>query len=97
LTETYCYSSRSVLEIELAGNQLIGSLLGEFIPAALQLPGQVRGKHAQKLLQLISPLPKEADAYTRVLRVTDYVASMTDSYAVSLYRRLKGIALPGAR
>lgn len=97
LTETYCYSSRSVLEIELAGNQLIGSLLGEFIPAALQLPGQVRSKHAQKLLQLISPMPKEADAYTRVLRVTDYVASMTDSYAVSLYRRLKGIALPGAR
>ena len=32
----------------------------------------------------------------RALRVTDYIASMTDGYAVTLYRRLKGISLPGA-
>jgi dGTPase len=29
------------------------------------------------------------------LQVADMIAGMTDSYAVSAYRRLKGIELPG--
>ena len=29
----------------------------------------------------------------RLLRVLDYVSGMTDSYAVSLYQKLKGISL----
>ena len=32
-------------------------------------------------------------AYTRLLYVLDYLAGMTDSYAVSLYKKLKGISL----
>jgi len=35
------------------------------------------------------------DAYTRLLRMTDYVSGMTDSQAVSLYKKLRGISLPG--
>ncbi|MBZ0200106.1 MAG: hypothetical protein K8H86_09580 [Ignavibacteriaceae bacterium] len=27
--------------------------------------------------------------------MTDFVSGMTDSYAVSLFRKLKGISLPG--
>ena len=33
--------------------------------------------------------------YLRLLQVADMIAGMTDSYAVSAYRRLKGIELPG--
>jgi dGTPase len=29
------------------------------------------------------------------MRMLDFVSGMTDSYAVALYRRVKGIALPG--
>jgi dGTPase len=29
------------------------------------------------------------------LRMTDYVSGMADSFAVSLYRKLRGISLPG--
>ncbi len=95
LTETYCYRSRGVLEIELAGYHLIGALLHEFIPAAVK-PVAARSQHEDKLLALLGMPPAEDCAYERALRVTDYIASMTDGYAVTLYRRLKGISLPGA-
>lgn len=95
LTETYCYRSRGVLEIELAGYHLIGALLHEFIPAAVK-PPERRSQHEAKLLSLLGAPPAEPLAYERALRVTDYIASMTDGYAVTLYRRLKGISLPGS-
>jgi dGTPase len=36
----------------------------------------------------------DADPYVRLLQVADFVAGMTDSYAVDMYRKLKGFALP---
>ena len=33
--------------------------------------------------------------YPRLLSLTDFVAGMTDSYAVSLYKKVTGISLPG--
>jgi dGTPase len=95
LSETYCYNSRSVLEIELAGYRLLGELLGELVPAALKV-SSARCLHEQKLLRLLPRVPNEADPYERVLRVTDYISGMTDSFAVSLYRKLRGISLPGS-
>jgi dGTPase len=35
-----------------------------------------------------------ADPYIRLLQVADFVAGMTDSYAVDMYRKLKGFDLP---
>jgi dGTPase len=36
-----------------------------------------------------------AAPYARLLRLTDFVSGMTDSYAVSLYKKMTGISLPG--
>ena len=33
------------------------------------------------------------NGYRRLLTVLDYVSGMTDSYAVSLYQKLKGISI----
>ena len=46
--------------------------------------------------QFIGPgrVPVE-DAYLRLLLLTDFVSGMTDSYAVSLYKKVTGISLPG--
>ena len=33
--------------------------------------------------------------YPRLLSLTDFIAGMTDSYAVSLYKKITGISLPG--
>jgi len=35
----------------------------------------------------------QESAYLRLLYVLDYLAGMTDSYAVNLYKKLKGISL----
>jgi dGTPase len=35
-----------------------------------------------------------ADLYRRVLAITDFVSGMTDSYAVTLFKKLTGISLP---
>ena len=32
-----------------------------------------------------------------LLRVIDFISGMTDSYAVSIFRKIKGISLPGGR
>jgi dGTPase len=32
--------------------------------------------------------------YLNTLKVIDYIAGMTDSYAVTLFRQIKGISLP---
>jgi dGTPase len=49
----------------------------------------------QKVFQLIpSQFTKGKNKYEKLLSATDFVSGMTDSYAVTLYRRLRGIELP---
>ena len=40
---------------------------------------------------------RDDSIYTKIQTVTDYVSGMTDSYALSLYRKIKGIELPEIR
>ncbi len=86
------YNYRSVVEIELAGYKILGGLLEEFVPAVLY-PNK---PNSSKLLQL---LPSQFvytgdDVYLKLQSVIDFVSGMTDVYAVDLYRKIKGIALP---
>ena len=37
------------------------------------------------------PAQGAVDRYEGLLRVTDYVSGMTDSYALATFRRLKGL------
>ena len=88
-----CYRAREVLKLELTGSVAIQAVLEALIDAAL--PGEsVRARHLRMLLPGVFP---EAALYTRVLRITDFVAGMTDHYVVRLYRELSGIRLPGGR
>ena len=91
----HVYSYKSVLEIEVAGYHIIGGLLREFVTAALQ------PKHSKsgKLLQLISPqFPVSGkNLYEDIQSVTDFISGMTDLYAMDLYRKITGIAIPELR
>ncbi len=40
--------------------------------------------------------PNPVPAAIEVAAVTDFVSGMTDSYAVSLYKKVTGISLPGS-
>lgn len=87
-----CYDSKGVLEIELAGYNVLHSLLDRLVPAVLS---DDRSKETRKLLTVVPVAPApETPNYERLLRVTDYLSGMTDSYAVKVFRLLTGMSLP---
>jgi len=86
-----CYRAPEVMETEIAGYEVIGALLEKLMAAAFDPshPG-----HA-KIRRLMPRLfPDGANDYEKILRITDFVSGMTDSYAVTLYRRLSGHSIP---
>ncbi len=87
---SHLYNHRSVVEIELAGYTVIGYLLKEFVYAILH-PSSMKSK---KLLQLIPaqfPVSTETNTlYHNLQSITDYIAGMTDLYAVELYHKMTG-------
>jgi dGTPase len=94
------YRHRPVLEIEAAGFEVLGGILeilAESVLEKLENPrGFARDKRAVARLELFPELePREGMTRYEALRsITDYVSGMTDSFAVSTYRRLRGMELP---
>ncbi len=94
------YRSRSVVEREVAGYEVLGGLLDTFINAYNE---SYEGNLSPKNRAIINLLPKRItnetndELYSRLLRIIDFISGMTDSFAVSLYRKIKGISLPGGR
>ena len=93
----HIYNHRSVVEIEIAGYNVIGGMLKEFVAAVLD----PRAPKSQKLLQLISRqfiiTGDPARLYYDIQSVVDFIAGMTDLYAVDLYRKITGMAFPQIR
>jgi dGTPase len=97
------YIAPEVIEIETAGFQVISELLERFISIIddVAANGKRACPRSQMMIRLIpdqfiGPHGEPADDdYTRLLRLTDFVSGMTDSYAVSLYKKVTGISLPG--
>jgi len=97
------YGLKEVIDVEAAGFEVLGGLLKSFVGAVEQYHAKdKRGwNRSKKFLELIPPEflgsdrnPDDAP-YLRTLKIADFVAGMTDTYAVSLYRTIKGISLPG--
>lgn len=90
----HIYNYRSVIEIELAGYTIIGGLLKEFINAVLH-PEFPR---SEKLLKLVSEqftiTLETGQLYNNILSIVDFIAGMTDLYAIELYRKITGINIP---
>ena len=99
IARTDVYPSRPVVEIEACGFEVTAGLLNAFVSASeIHASGQVSGRHkARTALQLLpggSTTIDGKDLYQRILVMTDFVSGMTDSYAVQLYPRIRGIAPP---
>ncbi len=90
------YNDPTVVEIEIAGFKLLGTLLKEFIEAVMKPK-----LHYSKLLLPFIPLQyrvsEEAPVHERVQTVLDFVSGMTDVYALDLYRKLNGTGLSDFR
>jgi len=91
LTRKNVYEACEVVEVKVAGYQVIGGLLEEFVSAVTN-SNLSKSYLTKKLLPNFNDADEEL--YTKVLKVTDYISGMTDSYAVSLFKKIKGISLP---
>ncbi|MHB8252368.1 MAG: deoxyguanosinetriphosphate triphosphohydrolase [Acidiferrobacter sp.] len=101
LGEERIYMAPPVVEIEAAGFEVLAGLLAIFSGAIeAQAQGTLNAKERMRLklipAQFFGPDGGiHTDAYQRLLRITDFVSGMTDSYAVSLFKKVTGISLPG--
>ena len=97
------YSTSRGVEIEAAGYEVLGGLLDVFFSASEDVAanGTAASPRSKKLTQLIPSqfLPREltedSSLYRRLQNMIDFVSGMTDSYAVALYKKVRGISLPG--
>ncbi|QNL51005.1 deoxyguanosinetriphosphate triphosphohydrolase [Olivibacter sp. SDN3] len=86
------YNAQSVVQIEVAGYKVMSGLLEEFVPAYIHNTSA----YDKKLVALIPNQYKypENTTYDKIRSVLDFVSSMTDLYAVELFRKIKGISFP---
>jgi dGTPase len=92
------YNHYTVVEIELAGYNVMYELLELMIPSVLEKE-EDRSKRQKKAIVLIpqqfGPFPNapEKSSYDKCLGVIDFISGMTDIYATEFYRKIKGIEI----
>ncbi len=86
------YRSKDVVDIELAGYQVISTLLELMIDAVCN-PEKT---YSKLLINRVSPQYDilAERLYDRLMAVLDYISGMTDVYALDLYRKTNGMSLP---
>lgn len=86
------YRSRPVLDVELSGYKIMATLMEQMVEAVMH-PKRFYSK------QLIDRVSSQydinaQDLETRLMAVIDYIAGMTDVYALDVYQKINGISLP---
>jgi dGTPase len=89
------YNHHSVIEVEMAGYNVMSEILSVFIQAVLS---QNKTSLQNKCLHLIPDQYNltfdEVSFYEKTMGVLDFVSGMTDGYATELYRKIRGIQIP---
>lgn len=86
------YRSRDVLDVELAGFQVISTLLDMMVTAVI-FPDRA---YSKLLIERVSSQYSinAPTLYGKLQAVLDYISAMTDVYALDLYRKVNGNSLP---
>ena len=87
------YHTDIVTQIQIAGFKILGTILKEYTDAVLK-PETYYARTILSVMPEQYQVSKENSMYTKIQTVVDYVSGMTDSYALNLYRKIKGIELP---
>jgi len=89
------YNHDTVVQVEIAGYNVMSELLDLFVPAILHSTPNGR---QQKVLQLVpfqfTEFKESSSGYHKTMNALDLISGMTDEYATELYRRVKGIDIP---
>lgn len=86
------YRSRPVLDVELSGYKIMETLMEQMVEAVTH----PKRFYSQQLIDRVSSQYdiKAEDLETRIMAVIDYIAGMTDVYALDVYQKMNGISLP---
>ena len=86
------YRSRPVLDVELSGYRIMGTLM-ELMTEAIEHPDRY---YSRQLIDRVSSQYdiESPDLETRIMAVIDYISGMTDVYALDVYQKICGISLP---
>jgi len=86
------YRSRPVLDVELSGYKIMETLMEQMVEAVTH----PKRFYSQQLIDRVSSQYdiKAEDLETRIIAVIDYIAGMTDVYALDVYQKMNGISLP---
>ncbi len=88
------YNHDSVVEIEIAGYNVMSEILAMYIPAVLKVEKSAFDKQVLKLLpNQYATYKNDISPYLKVMSVLDHVSAMTDVYATDFYRKIKGIEI----
>ncbi|MGB5711465.1 MAG: deoxyguanosinetriphosphate triphosphohydrolase [Waterburya sp.] len=90
-TREKVFRNPEIVKIEIAGNQVINNLFEKLANGLLQ------NNQKKANFEYILPVkyrPIEGDSlYSNLMRITDYISGMTDTYATELFQQLQGISL----
>jgi dGTPase len=81
-----------VVGVQIAGYEVLGKLFMEFANA-LHQPENSKSQLVLQMLPIAYRLQADEDSYQQLLRVTDFISGMTDSYATRLFQQFSGISL----
>jgi dGTPase len=86
------YKSKPVLDVELSGYKIMETLMEQMVRAVMN-PDRY---YSQQLIGRVSSQYdiNAADLEMRLMAVIDYIAGMTDVYALDVYQKINGISLP---
>ncbi len=93
LVYKHCFALDEVVLRELAGEHALRVLLETFVPAAEAPAGSAlsqRNKLARRYLDRCIGLSDDDSPDRNVRRVVDFIAGMTDRYALRLAREVRG-------
>lgn len=96
------YTTPRVIEVVVAGYELFSGMLDIFVASCNDIAenGENASPRSRRLIRLLPDIQRYTQnelwcsrPYVRIITVLDYLTGMSDSYAVSLYKKLKGISL----
>ena len=98
------YRSKQVLEREAGGFEVIGKLMEAFCMAAFTkyFDEEAHTPRMKSIFRLLptgiqGKLKKENSVYDLLLINMDFISSLTDSYAIKLYKTIYGFSLPASK
>lgn len=92
------YRARQVVEIEAAGHKVLPGLLEEFLQVGISILEKKKSRKHENLALLLPEdillnIKQAPDYYTVARYIIDFVSGLTDRYAISLFKKIKGFAV----